>query len=138
MVDLTLRKTKAAQKKVAPIKKRKRDNDEAIDLVEWCDGNHGYDVHVDTLQVTINKKTTIVKRINSKFSCPDCPSRLSTSRSFNDHLKKKHKGTCSALSKAERRRDMETDDDDNGSSVLMKHYKPSIRENNFSTDRLVI
>lgn len=31
---MTLRKTKAAQKKVAPIKKRKRDNGEAIDLVE--------------------------------------------------------------------------------------------------------
>ncbi|KAI8977086.1 hypothetical protein BDF20DRAFT_542518 [Mycotypha africana] len=64
--------------------------------------NHGYDVHVDTLQVTIDKKTSIVERIDSKFSCPDCPSRLSTTRSFNDHLKKKHKGTCSALSKAEK------------------------------------
>ncbi|KAG0986945.1 hypothetical protein G6F29_002878 [Rhizopus arrhizus] len=85
--------------------------------------NHGYDVHVDTLQVIINKKTSIVERIDSKFSCPDCPSRLSTSRSFNDHLKKKHKGTCSALSKAEKRRDMETDDGDNGSSVLMKRHK---------------
>ncbi|KAI8877713.1 hypothetical protein K501DRAFT_39401 [Backusella circina FSU 941] len=99
--------------------------------------NHCYDVHVDTLKVTIDKKTSIVERIGSKFSCPDCPSRLSTSRSFYNHLKKKHKGTCSALSKAEKRRDIETDDDDNGSSVLMKHHKPSIRENNFSTDRLV-
>lgn len=32
---------------------------------------------------------------------------------------------------------METDDDENGSSVLMKHHKPSIGENNFSADRLV-
>lgn len=31
---MTLRKTKAVQKKMAPIKKRKRDNGEAIDLVE--------------------------------------------------------------------------------------------------------
>jgi hypothetical protein len=68
-------------------------------------------------------ETSIVERIDSKFSCPDCPSRLSTSRSFNDHLKKKHKGTCSAVFKAKKRCDLEIDDDENGSSALMKHHK---------------
>ena len=68
-------------------------------------------------------ETSIVERIDSKFRCPDCPSRLSTSRSFNDHLKKKHKGACSAVSKAKKRRDSETNDDENDSSVLIKHHK---------------
>lgn len=34
IIDLTLHKTKAVQKKMAPTKKRKRDNGEAIDLVK--------------------------------------------------------------------------------------------------------
>ncbi|KAI7890588.1 uncharacterized protein EV154DRAFT_552150 [Mucor mucedo] len=39
---------------------------------------------------------------------------------------KKHKGACSALPKVEKTRKMETDDDDNGSSVLLKRHKPSL------------
>ncbi|EIE76148.1 hypothetical protein RO3G_00852 [Rhizopus delemar RA 99-880] len=60
-----------------------------------------------------------------KFNCPDCRSKLSTFRSFNNHVQKKHKGTCSTLSRAEKGRDLETDDDENTSSVLIKHHKPT-------------
>ncbi|KAI8638230.1 hypothetical protein BD408DRAFT_446960 [Parasitella parasitica] len=72
--------------------------------------NHSYDVHVNTLQVTINKKTSVVERID---------------------------GTCSVLSRAEKRRDLETDDDENISSVLIKHHKPSKGEIDFGTDSSV-
>ncbi|KAI8638231.1 hypothetical protein BD408DRAFT_27838 [Parasitella parasitica] len=103
--------------------------------------NHSYDVHVNTLQVTINKKTSVVERIDGKFNCPDCRSRLSTSRSFNNHLKKKHKGTCSVLSRAEKRRDLETDDDENTSSVLIKHRKilgPQLNLDEFNSNSLTL
>ncbi|KAG1579184.1 hypothetical protein G6F46_011095 [Rhizopus delemar] len=89
------------------------------------------------LYVPYCMKTSVVERIDGKFNCPDCRSKLSTFRSFNNHVQKKHKGTCSTLSRAEKGRDLETDDDENTSSVLIKHHKPSKREIDFSVDNSV-
>lgn len=52
-------------------------------------------------------------------------------------MQKKHKGTCSTLSRAEKRRDLEADDDENTSTVLIKHHKPSKGEIDFSVDNSV-
>lgn len=35
-----------------------------------------------------------VSKIEGKFHCPECPSKLSTPTTFNAHLKTKHNGQC--------------------------------------------
>ena len=62
-----------------------------------------------------------VDKINGKFNCPECPSKLSTPTTFNTHLKNKHDGHCETISNNKKRQRLEDDNNNDSISISLKH-----------------
>lgn len=109
--------------------------------------NHKYDAHLNSLAVYLEngKKWTlcsqhdfsnygflhkeiepiIINRCDSKFTCPECSSKLNSPTTFRRHLKK-HNAYCETTSKGNKRQNSETDNDNNSSSLPLKHQKIAV------------
>ncbi|KAI8882105.1 hypothetical protein K501DRAFT_274025 [Backusella circina FSU 941] len=60
---------------------------------------------------------------------------------FQSSAKLKHQGACSTLSKAEKKRSLETDEDKNTSSIVIKHRKipgPQLNLDEFNPNSLTL
>ncbi|KAI7894979.1 uncharacterized protein EV154DRAFT_477757 [Mucor mucedo] len=86
--------------------------------------NHNYGTHVDKTKVFIGNDTIMeVSKVDGKFNCPECSSKLSTPTTFSAHLKKKHNGHCEAISNKTKRRSLEDNNNDNSTTISLKHRK---------------
>ncbi|ORE06156.1 hypothetical protein BCV72DRAFT_128310 [Rhizopus microsporus var. microsporus] len=85
-------------------------------------------------------ETSVIEKMNINFNCPDCQSQSAISRTFSKHVQKTHthihthKGSYSTISKAVKRGNSETNNNESASSVLVKHHKVNEQEIVFSVD----
>ncbi|GAA5798895.1 hypothetical protein HPULCUR_004302 [Helicostylum pulchrum] len=96
--------------------------------------NHNYDIHVDLVKVSLNE-TLSISRVDGRFDCPKCPSKLSTPTTFNRHLINKHNGRCSPVSNKRKRSEVDDTDnnnnsDDGGDTSVNGHGPSSLSESN--------
>lgn len=75
-----------------------------------------------------------VSKVDGKFNCPECSSKLSTPTTFSAHLKKKHNGHCEAISNKTKRRSLEDNNNDNSTTISLKHRK--LRSLNLNLDEI--
>lgn len=79
---------------------------------------------MDETKVFIGKDTILeVSKVDGKFNCPECSSKLSTPTTFSAHSKNKHNGHCEAISDKSKRRSPEDDKNDNSTIISLKHRK---------------